>query len=272
MRTEPLTGKRVMTENAQIAQPSTASERPAALGRPLLDVRDVVVEIGGTRILDGLTLAIGEQEIHAVLGANGSGKSTLAYLIMGCDGYDPTRGSVFFAGQELTLLKLHERARLGITLGWQEPARFEGLSVSQYLSVGHPGEDPRPCLEKVGLAPERYLDRLVDKTLSGGERHRIELASVLSLHPKLAVLDEPDAGIDMLSLQHIMAVIRVLKEQGGSVLLITHREDVAMVADRASLICGGRIVTVGNPKLVAERFRARTCVRCTGEDCIHVRA
>ena len=261
-----------MTVHAQIARPSNASERPAVLGRPLLDLQDIVVEIGDTRILDGLTLTIGDQEIHAVLGANGSGKSTLAYLIMGCDGYVPTRGRVLFAGQELTTLKLHERARLGITLGWQEPARFEGLSVSQYLSVGHPEQDPRPYLEKVGLAPERYLDRLVDKTLSGGERHRIELASVLSLQPKLAVLDEPDAGIDMLSLQQIMAVIRALKEQGGSVLLITHREDVAMVADRASLICGGRIVAGGAPQAVAERFRGRTCIRCTGEECTHVRS
>lgn len=261
-----------MTDNTEARQSSRASEIASVPGHPLLDVQDITVEIGGHRILDGLRLSIGAQEIHAVLGTNGSGKSTLAYLIMGCEGYVPTRGKVLFAGQDLTALKLHERARLGITLGWQEPARFEGLSVSQYLSVGHPTRDPSPYLEQVGLAPDRYLERWVDKTLSGGERHRIELASVLSLHPKLAVLDEPDAGIDMLSLQQIIAVIRLLKEQGGSVLLITHREDVASVADRASLICGGRIVSTGDPQMVAEHFRARTCVRCNGKDCVHVRA
>jgi Fe-S cluster assembly ATP-binding protein len=261
-----------MSEITDANQLPTPAKTTAVLGPSLLDVRNITVEIAGNRILDGLDLSIGAQEIHAVLGANGSGKSTLAYLIMGCEGYVPTRGKIFFAGQDLTALKVHERARLGITLGWQEPARFEGLSVSQYLSVGHSTRDPSPYLEEVGLAPDRYLDRWVDKTLSGGERHRIELASVLSLHPKLAVLDEPDAGIDMLSLQQIIRVIRRLKEQGGSVLLITHREDVASVADRASLICGGRIVTTGDPEMVSEHFRARTCVRCTGEDCIHVRA
>jgi Fe-S cluster assembly ATP-binding protein len=112
----------------------------------------------------------------------------------------------------------------------------------------------------------------VDKALSGGERHRIELASVLSMRPRLAILDEPAAGIDMLSINHIIDIIRTLKGYGGSVLLITHQEDVALVADRASQLCAGRIVFCGTPQQTVEHFRNRACVRCDGGACGYVRA
>ena len=154
------------------------------------------------------------RQIHALLGANGSGKTTLAYVFMGCEGYVPGAGAVLFNGSDLLPLKMYERARLGLTLAWQEPARFEGVTVREYLTLGKPDFDPAPALKQVGLDPDRYLDRRVDKSLSGGERHRIELASVLSMKPKLAILDEPAAGIDMLSITHIIGIIRALKAGG----------------------------------------------------------
>jgi Fe-S cluster assembly ATP-binding protein len=227
----------------------------------------VVFEAGRKRILDGLTLAVQEHEIHAILGANGSGKSTMAALLMGCEGYSPVGGSIQFAGVDLVPLKIHERARLGMTLAWQEPARFEGVTVRQYLTAGKPELDVELYLKMVGLPAERYLDRLVDKTLSGGERQRIELAAVLAMHPRLAILDEPDSGIDMLSVQSIMHVILGLKEYGASVLLITHNEEVALIADRASQLCGGRIIFSGDPREAAAHFQGRTCVRCDGREC-----
>jgi Fe-S cluster assembly ATP-binding protein len=190
---------------------------------------------------------------------------------MGCDGYVPTAGRVLFAGTDLLSLKMHERAKLGLTLAWQEPARFEGVTVREYLNLGIPDCDPEPALRQVGLDPERYLNRRVDKALSGGERHRIELASVLSMKPALAILDEPAAGIDMLSINHIIDIIRALKEGGGSVLLITHQEEVALIADRASQLCAGRIIFSGSPRETVDHFRGRTCVRCDGEVCNYVR-
>lgn len=238
----------------------------------LLEIRDLTFSAGNQKILDRLNLAIYPREIHALLGANGSGKTTLAYLLMGCDGYVPTSGTVMFKGADLLSLKTDERARLGVTLAWQEPARFEGITVREYLSLGKPDYDPEPALRQVGLDPERYLNRRVDKALSGGERHRIELASVLSMKPLLAILDEPAAGIDMLSITHIINVIRMLKENGGAVLLITHQEEVAAIADSASQLCNGRIIFSGDPTHVIEHFRGRTCVRCDGEVCGYVRA
>ncbi|MCP9469816.1 MAG: ABC transporter ATP-binding protein [Nitrospira sp.] len=237
------------------------------MASPLLSMTNLTFSVEGRTILDRLDLVIGPCEIHALLGANGSGKTTLAYLLMGCEGYRPESGTVVFAGTDLLALPIHERAKLGLTLAWQEPARFEGITVREYLTLGRAGADPALTLRLVGLDSDRYLDRLVDKTLSGGERHRIELASVLAMKPKLAILDEPAAGIDMLSIHQIIEVIRTLKAQGSAVLLITHQEEVATIADAASQLCNGRIVCTGNPALVIERFRGRACVRCDGERC-----
>ncbi len=238
---------------------------------PLLDIHGLTFEADRHPILDRLDFAVQRGEIHALLGANGSGKTTLAYVLMGCEGYAPNAGQVLFDGIELLPLTLHERARLGLTLAWQEPARFEGITVREYLSLGETKRDAALPLRQVGLDPDRYLTRRMDKALSGGERHRIELASVLSMKPKLAILDEPAAGIDMLSITHIIDIIRALKESGGSVLLITHQEEVALIADRASQLCAGRIVFSGSPREVVDNFRGRTCVRCDGEVCGYVR-
>ena len=242
------------------------------MSSPLLDIRDLTFEVSHQTILDRLDLAIDPQEIHALLGANGSGKTTLAYVLMGCEGYVPSAGTVLFNGANLLPLQMHERARSGLTLAWQEPARFEGVTVREYLTLGRQDCDPEPAMRQVGLAPDRYLNRRLDKALSGGERHRIELASVLSMKPTLAILDEPAAGIDMLSINHIIDIIRALKAAGGSVLLITHQEEVALIADRASQLCAGRIIFSGSPREAVDHFRGRACVRCDGEVCNYVRA
>ena len=236
----------------------------------LLEIRGLSYEVADKRILDGLSLKIEEGEIHALLGMNGTGKSTLAYLIAGCEGYRPTSGGIFFDGRPIDELKIHERAGLGITMAWQEPVRFEGITVKNYLSLKKKDSDPSAYLEMVGLNPALYLHRMVDKSLSGGERKRIELASILALRPRLAVLDEPDSGIDMLSTQDIIHVINVFKENRSAVLLITHREEIALIADRASQLCRGKILCSGNPEKVAEYYKSKKCLVCDGEVCVYV--
>jgi Fe-S cluster assembly ATP-binding protein len=234
----------------------------------LLTVDKLDFEVGGKKILDRLTLTLAAGEIHALLGANGTGKTTLAHLIMGCTAYTPSAGEIRFQGRLINPLPLYERARLGITMTWQEPARFEGLLVKDFLALKHDVDsDPAECLRRVGLQPDLYLDRAVDKTLSGGERKRIELASVLALRPQLALLDEPASGIDMLSIQEIVDVIQALQASGAAVLLITHRQEIARVADRASYLCCGRIVATDEPDAIAKQFRARSCSACDGEMC-----
>ena len=236
----------------------------------LLEIKCLTYETVNKNILDGLSLTIKTSEVHALLGTNGTGKSTLAYLIIGCEGYKPTSGEIVFDGKVINDLKIHERAHLGITMAWQEPVRFEGISVKDYLALKNKSIVPAHYLEMVGLQPEFYLHRMVDKSLSGGERKRIELASILALHPKLAILDEPDSGIDMLSTQDIVNVISAFKEHGSSVLLITHREEIVIIADKASQICNGKVICSGNPAKVAEYYKSRKCLVCDGEVCAYV--
>jgi len=237
----------------------------------LLDINHISYQAGTVRIIDDLCLAIQDSEIHALLGTNGTGKSTLAYLIVGCEGYRPTAGSIIFAGRDITGLRIHERAQLGITMAWQEPVRFEGIPVAHYLTLRNKELDPALYLDMVGLQPALYLGRMVDSSLSGGERKRIELASILALQPKIAILDEPDSGIDMLSTRDIINVINTFKEIGAAVLLITHREEIALSADRASQICNGRIACSGTPQEVVAFYKAKHCLVCDNRGCIDVR-
>ena len=236
----------------------------------LLEIKGLTYETGNKKILDDFSLTLNTSEVHALLGTNGTGKSTLAYLVMGCEGYRPTSGEIVFDGKVINALKIHERAHLGITMAWQEPVRFEGISIKDYLTLKSTDDDPSRHIEMVGLQPELYLHRMVDKSLSGGERKRIELASILALNPRLAILDEPDSGIDMLSTQDIVNVINAFKKDGSSVLLITHREEIVLIADRASQLCNGRVVCSGNPEKVAEYYKSRECLVCDGGVCAYV--
>jgi Fe-S cluster assembly ATP-binding protein len=226
----------------------------------LLQVDDVWVERPGAEVLRGVNLAVGWGEVHALLGLNGSGKTSLALTLMGAGGYQPYQGRILFDGQDITDLGVTERAQLGLTLAWQEPARFEGLPVADYLALGM--REPErvrieAALEAVALAPMAYMGRAVDTTLSGGERKRIELAAVYAMQPRLTVLDEPDSGIDVLCLDDIMALVRRMADEGMSVLMITHRDEMAEVADTASLMCAGAIINTGTPAEVREYFAQR---------------
>ncbi len=242
------------------------------MSETLLDIRDLTVRCEGRSLLEGVNLRLVPAEIHALVGGNGCGKTTLAKSIMGCAGYQPDHGQLLFEGRRIDSLPLHVRARLGITMAWQEPARFEGITVAQFLTLKHPEADGAAMLSRVGLNPERYLSRMLDKTLSGGERKRIELAALVAMQPRLALLDEPAAGIDLRSVDEIVNVVRQLKAAGSAVLLISHREEMARIADRASQMCGGRVIFAGQPEEVAEHYRQHHCEYCDGQVCADDRA
>ncbi len=231
---------------------------------PLLELHQITFTADNKLVLDNLNLIIQEGVIHALIGTNGTGKSTLARLIMGCEGYHINSGEIFFAQQKIDPYSIQKRASLGISMVWQEPAYFEGISVRDYLNLNNQ-ENLAECLISVGLNPDEYLDRMLDKTMSGGERKRIELASMLALRPRLCILDEPVSGIDLLSIKNIISVIKQLQLQGSTVLLISHREEIASIADRASLLCGGKIILTSTPEKVIQTYKSRTCVICDGQ-------
>ncbi|MBP8168983.1 MAG: ATP-binding cassette domain-containing protein, partial [Azonexus sp.] len=169
----------------------------------LLQMTDITLTLNNSTVLHDLDFEVAEGEIHALLGTNGSGKSSLALMVMGCQNHTPETGQIYFENQDINDWPIHRRARAGISLAWQEPTRFEGLSVQDYLHLDPGWRAPEACLAAVGMDPALYLHRMVDKSLSGGERKRIELASMLAMQPRLAMLDEPSAGVDVLSLEEV---------------------------------------------------------------------
>ena len=221
-------------------------------------------------ILRELSIDFWEGHIHAVVGPNGAGKSTLASTLMGLAGYRKFEGDILFNDKSIKGMELDERARLGITLAWQEPARFEGLMIKDFIKASarqNGGADPDAVLSQVGLDPDRYLKRSVDKTLSGGERKKVELASILAMQPRVAMLDEPDSGIDIESIERIFEAVRVLKEKGTTVILITHSLAVLNQAEHAFLLCNGELVDKGEVDKIKSYFEDR-CIPCPHKDIV----
>lgn len=233
------------------------------MSEPLLLVNDIYVKRDSTEILRGVSIKVDPDEIVGILGRNGAGKSTLAYALMGIPSYIPIKGRVLFCKEDITEYDITRRARMGLTLAWQQPARYEGISVRDYLRLSKPTASEADLIHALSMVQMEasYLQRMTDKSLSGGERKRIELASVYLMKPKLAILDEPDSGVDLLALAEIMNLFRVLAENGSSVLIITHREDVASQCDRSYLMCNGQIILEGRAEAVKRYFLSQ-CEPC----------
>ena len=230
----------------------------------IIEIDNVSLTLGGKKILNNLTMDIWEGHVHAVVGPNGAGKSTLSYTIMGLPGYRDFEGDIRFNGQSIKGLGIDERARLGITLGWQEPARFEGLTVRNFIRCSAIDKSEKSLievLERVSLGPQ-YLDRAVDRTLSGGERKKVELASIIAMEPRVVLMDEPDSGIDVDSLQRILDAVAVFKERGTTVILITHSPTVLEQAEHVFLICQGCLLEKGPVDKIIPFF-SKKCVPCS---------
>lgn len=233
----------------------------------MLCLRNVEYSQNGRRILRSINMTFRDGMSYAILGPNGAGKSTIARILMG--ELRPTSGQVLFDGEDVTGLSVTERAKRGISMAWQEPARYEGITVRNYLTLGGKlkiGEDEiREVLELVGLPYELYAHRFVDKSLSGGERKRVELASLLLLKPRYAILDEPDSGLDITAGKLIEVILDRFRKCGTTVILITHHEGIALKTDFAYFVCSGRIVRKGFSQEVVDYYR-KTCPLRRAED------
>ncbi len=200
-------------------------------------------------ILHHINLQVDERFV-AFTGPNGGGKSTLAKVIAGI--LPPTEGSIWLDGEDITALGITERARRGISFAFQQPVRFKGITVHDLLSLaaGEPMSVTRACsyLSEVGLCAKDYIHREVNASLSGGELKRIEIATVMIRGTKLSIFDEPEAGIDLWSFQNLIQVFeKMYKQQGGSILIISHQERILNIADKIVVVAGGEISRVGTP-------------------------
>ena len=203
------------------------------------------------RIIDNLSLTIPDDSFTVITGPNGGGKSTLAKLIMGME--QATSGQILLDGEDISGLSITERAQLGIGYGFQQPARFKGMKVKKLLEIAAGKKLPmlscNEYLAKVGLCSADYLTREVDKNLSGGEVKRIEIATMLARNPKLAIYDEPEAGIDLWSFDRLTDTFRQIHDAGDghSIIIISHQERIIRLADNIILLQDGKVTAQGTP-------------------------
>lgn len=199
-------------------------------------------------ILRNINLTI-EDQFVAVTGPNGSGKSTLAKIVAGI--LAPTEGQIFLDGVDITEKSITERARLGIGFAFQQPVRFKGITVKDLLSIaaGKDTDMSEICsmLSEVGLCARDYVNREINASLSGGELKRIEIAMIMARKSRLAIFDEPEAGIDLWSFQSLIRVFEKMHEEiRGTILIISHQERILNIADQIVLLSDGRIEKVGS--------------------------
>ena len=214
----------------------------------------------GKEVLQDVSLQIDDNRLIAITGPNGGGKTTLARLLMGIE--KPTSGRIYLDGEDITDLDVTERAKKGISFAFQQPVRFKGITVKQLIETASRHtmnkEDLCSILQKVGLCAQDYLNRDIDATLSGGEIKRIEIASVLARNSRVAVFDEPEAGIDLWSFQNLIQTFEEMhRNLQGTMVIISHQERILRIADEIIMIGNGRVMGKGPGPEMVEKILAK---------------
>jgi len=239
----------------------------------MLELIDLRAEVEGKPILNGLSLTIGKGEVHAVMGPNASGKSTLSKVITGHPDYVVTGGDIRFEGESILELEPEERAHRGIFLSFQHPVEVPGVANAEFLKEAlnahrrARGEDEldsaaflkqaRATMPLVEL-DKALLRRSLNEGFSGGEKKRNEIFQLAMLEPKLAILDEPDSGLDVDALRIVAAACEQLRSPERAMLVITHYQRLLehLVPDYTHVFVDGRILKSGGPEL-AQQVEAR---------------
>ena len=235
----------------------------------MLLVNGLHASVDGKEILNGVDLNVGPGEVHAIMGPNGSGKSTFAHVLAGRDGYEPTSGSVTFAGEDLLQLEPEERAQKGIFLAFQYPVELPGVNNTYFLKAAlnavrtARGESELDAVSfmrlmkeklKVLDLDERLLKRAVNVGFSGGEKKRNEIFQMALLEPKLAILDETDSGLDIDALRIVADGVNALRGPQRSMIVVTHYQRLLdyIRPDYVHVLANGRIIRSGGKELALE--------------------
>ena len=232
----------------------------------MLDLKNVSFraesENGEIRIINDISLHLEPNKFIVITGPNGGGKSTLARLIAGISPI--SGGKIFFEGTDITEKSITERAKLGIGFAFQQPVRFKGLTVFDLLRIaaGKTISVSEACgyLSEVGLCAKDYIKREVNASLSGGELKRIEIATILARDVKLAIFDEPEAGIDLWSFKNLIRIFEKMQQSGG----------ILNIADEIIVLSEGSILRQGSreeilPDIVGTKYAADICRKLSEE-------
>lgn len=215
-------------------------------------------------IIKDLSLDFPKNRVTIITGHNGSGKSTLIKLIMGV--IQPTNGEILFGEKNINSLSVDERANLGITIAFQQPVKFKGLTVRDLLNLASKSSTniPDACefLAKVGLCAKDYIDRELDDRLSGGELKRIELAIALAKGGDVLLFDEPEAGIDLWSFDSLVNIFKKLKNK--TVIIVSHQKKLIDNADYILLLNSTKDAVIGKKKDMLPLLNSPKCRKLGG--------
>ncbi|MGH1502004.1 MAG: Fe-S cluster assembly ATPase SufC [Acidimicrobiales bacterium] len=239
---------------------------------PLFEIEDLhaVAPAGGNaepvEILKGLSLTVGEGEIHALMGPNGSGKSTLANVLLGSPEYEITSGRILFRGDDITDWDTDVRAKAGLFLAFQYPQEIAGVSVLNFLrqalsarkgvemSVLELRLELMEWMGRLGM-DDSFLERYLNEGFSGGEKKRNEILQMAVLEPEMAILDETDSGLDIDALKAVAGGVNEIRSERPTLgtLAITHYQRLLdhLQPDVVHIIVEGRIVASGGMELAA---------------------
>jgi len=230
--------------------------------KPILAAKSISKSFGNRIVLRKINIHLNQGEMLGLLGSNGAGKSTFMNIVLGL--LTPDFGDIFLGNSKLTNLAIHERSKLGIAYLPQQTSIFRGLTVYENLLaiaqiVKKRETEQKEIVEK--LMSEFSITHLRDVkalSLSGGERRRTEIARCLINNPKILLLDEPFAGVDLLSIQDIKGLLLKLQSRGCAVLVTDHNaSQLLSVVDRDYVIANGNIVADGSPRQISNSAEAK---------------
>lgn len=215
-------------------------------------------------ILNNISCVFEDNTFTAITGHNGSGKSTLTKIIMGL--IKPTSGKVFYNGKDITNLSVDKRANLGINYAFQQPIVFSGITIKELIDIASKENNSlsKACeyLSRVGICAKEYVNREYNKTLSGGEQKRIELALALAKKGDCLIFDEPEAGIDMWTFERLAGLF----DKNKCNIVVSHQERLLSVADKILVLDNGEILHFGKSKDVLNKINKTTCGKIGGKD------
>lgn len=235
----------------------------------LLEIRNLHAALeSGQEILSGLNLNINPGETHVIMGPNGAGKSTLAHVIMGHPAYEVTEGDIFFEGEDLSDESTDERARRGIFLSFQTPEEVDGISVENFLRTAKTAvsggqikffafrKELSQHMDTLGFDPS-YAERYLNVGFSGGEKKKSEILQMLTLNPKLAILDETDSGLDVDAVKTVTNGVNSFKNEKNALIIISHSAALLerLEVDKVHILAAGKIVHTGDHTLMGDVIR-----------------